>query len=134
MILATVDSSVLVASLLSHDPRHREALAVMEQIVNGHVRAVMPCSVLVEVVAAIRRRTASEKDALEVEESLMALDGILFLDITRKTARDAARLAAAIGVRGMDALVVQTALEHQTKLISFDVEMTTKAATILGAP
>jgi predicted nucleic acid-binding protein len=130
--LATVDSSVLVASLLSHDRSHREAPAVLKQILDGEVRAVRPCSVLVEVVAAIRRRTSSGKDALKVEAKLLTFGGILFLDSTRQTARDAARLAAAIGLRGMDALVVQTPIEHQTKLISFDEEMLRKSRGILS--
>jgi len=65
-VLVTIDSSVVVASLLAHDPRHREALVLMEQVLKGEVRAVMPCSVLVEVVAAIRRQTGSEQAALEV--------------------------------------------------------------------
>ncbi len=92
----------------------------------------MPCSVLVEVVAAIRRRTGSEQAALEVEETLLAVDGIVFLDITRKTARDAARLAASIGVKGMDALFVQTALEHHTQLVSIGEEMVRKSRSVLS--
>jgi predicted nucleic acid-binding protein len=88
--------------------------------------------VLVEVVAAIRRQTGSEQAALEVEETLLAVDGIVFLDITRKTARDAARLAASIGLKGMDALVVQTALEHRTQLVSFDERMLRKSRSILS--
>ena len=131
-MLVTIDSSVVVASLLAHDPRHREALVLMEQVIKGEVRAVMPCSVLVEVVAAIRRQTGSEQAALEVEETLLAVDSLVFLDITRKTARDAARLAASISVKGMDALVVQTALEHHTQLVSFDEEMLRKSRSILS--
>jgi predicted nucleic acid-binding protein len=104
----------------------------MEQVLKGEIKAVMPCSVLVEVVAAIRRRTASEKTALEVEETLLNVDGILFIDITHKAARDAARLAASIGVRGMDALVVQASLEHHTRLISFDEEMLRKSRIVLS--
>lgn len=131
-MLLTIDSSVVVASLLAHDPRHREALVLMEQVLQGGMRAVMPCSVLVEVVAAIRRQTGSEQAALEVEETLLAAGGILFLDITRKTARDAARLAASIGVKGMDALVVQTALDHHAQLVSFDEEMLRKSRSVLA--
>jgi predicted nucleic acid-binding protein len=131
-VLLTIDSSVVVASLLAHDPRHREALVLMEQVLQGGMRAVMPCSVLVEVVAAIRRQTGSEQAALEVEETLLAAGGILFLDITRKTARDAARLAASIGVKGMDALVVQTALDHHAQLVSFDEEMLRKSRSVLA--
>lgn len=104
----------------------------MEQVLGGEVRAVMPCSVLVEVVAAIRRRTGSEQAAREVEETLLAAGGILFLDITRRAARDAARLAATIGVRGMDAFVVQTALDHKARLVSFDEEMLRKSRTVLS--
>jgi len=63
----TLDSSVIIASLLKNDPRHKEALEIWESVLSGKNFAIMPYSVLVEVVASIRRRTGSEKLALEVK-------------------------------------------------------------------
>lgn len=40
----------------------------MEDILKGRSFAIMPFSILVEVVAAVRRRTGSEKLAMEIFE------------------------------------------------------------------
>jgi predicted nucleic acid-binding protein len=88
----------------------------------------MPYSVLVEVVAAIRRRTGSEELALEVKKALLEIDSVSFIVIDDKAAENAVDLAAKSAVRGMDALVIQVAREFGTELVSFDHEMMTKAA------
>jgi predicted nucleic acid-binding protein len=61
----TIDSSVIICSLLEQEPRHQEAWTIWQGVMAGKNFAVMPYSVLVEVVAAIRRRTGSEKLALD---------------------------------------------------------------------
>jgi len=55
----TLDSSVIVSSLLEKEPRHKEALEIWTTVVSGKYFAIMPYSVFVEVVAAVRRRTGS---------------------------------------------------------------------------
>jgi len=62
----TLDSSLIVSSLLEKEPRHEEALEIWAAVLSGNYFAIMPYSVFVEVVAAIRRRTGSEKLAREV--------------------------------------------------------------------
>lgn len=124
----TIDSSVIVSSLLQNEPRHKEALEIWESILAGKNFAVVPYSVFVEVVAAIRRRTCSEYLAFEVKKELLNIDTISFVVLDDKAADEAAELAAKTGVRGMDALVIQVAKEFGTELISFDEEMMKKAA------
>ena len=127
----TIDSSVIISSLIEKEPRHQEALNIWEPVLTGRDFAVMPYSVLVEVVAAIRRRTGSEELALEVKQTLLHLDSVSFIVLDEKAAEEAADLAAKIAVRGMDALVIQIAREFGTELISFDNEMMSKAAPML---
>lgn len=91
----------------------------------------MPFSILVEVVAAIRRRTGSEELAVEIKKELISTDNIAFVILDDKAAMEAADIAAKTGLRGMDALVVQVAKEFGSDLISFDEEMTRKAKVIL---
>ena len=62
----TIDSSIIVSSLLENEPRHKEALKIWETVLAGQSAAILPYSVFVEVVAAVRRRTGSEKLAREV--------------------------------------------------------------------
>lgn len=129
----TIDSSVIISSLLEQESRHQEAYAIWERVLTGKDFAVMPFSVLVEVAAAIRRRTGSEELALEVKKALLAIDSVSFIVIDEKAAEDAADLAAKSAVRGMDALVMQVAREFETELVSFDKEMMEKAKVVLKA-
>jgi predicted nucleic acid-binding protein len=128
----TVDSSVIISSLLHYEPRHAEALKIWGEVLKGKSVAFLPFSVLVEVVAAIRRRTGSNRLALEVKKELLNSESISFVILDQTSAEQAAEIAAEIGIRGMDAIVVQVAKELGSKLISFDNEMIAKASKILS--
>lgn len=123
----TIDSSVIIASLLEKEPRHQEALKIWESVLSGENIAIMPYSILVEVVAAIRRRTGSEDLAGEVRKEILEIDNLSFVVLDQKAATEASDLAIQTGVRGMDAIVVQVAREFETELITFDEEMIQKA-------
>lgn len=90
----------------------------------------MPYSVLVEVVAAVRRRTGSEDLAFAVKKELLETDSLSFVVLDAESAEHAADIAARTGVRGMDALVIQVAEEYDAHLITFDEEMLKKAAKV----
>ena len=126
----TLDSSVIIASLLKKEPRHKEALEIWSTILSGNNVAIMPYSVLVEVVAAIKRRTGSESLAMEVKQELLNIETISFVILDDKSAVEAADLTAKTGVRGMDALVIQVSKEFETELVTFDDEMTEKIKSL----
>lgn len=121
----TVDSSVIVSTLLTNEPRHQEAMEIWNGVLSGEYYAVMPYSVLVEVVAAVRRRTGSESLALEVQKELCSI-----VNLDEEAAKKACLLASRTGLRGMDAIVVQVSLEYNTKLVSFDKEMVQKVSLL----
>ena len=123
----TVDSSVIVSSLLENEPRHKEAVKIWNSVLSGKNVAIIPYSVFVEVVAAVRRRTGSEELAREVGKELLEIETLFFVGLDGKSAQDAAELAVKTGVRGMDALVLQIAQDFGTELMSFDEEMMAKA-------
>lgn len=126
----TIDSSVIIASLLENEPRHHEAFQIWESVLSGKNMAVMPYSVFVEVVAAIRRRTDSEELAYEVKKELLNIENVSFVVLDQKAADEAAELAIQTGVRGMDALVIQAAREFETELITFDAELMKRAGKV----
>ena len=126
----TLDSSVIIASLLKKEPRHKEALEIWSTILSGNNVAIMPYSVLVEVVAAIKRRTGSESLAMEVKQELLNIETISFVILDDKSAVEAADLTAKTGVRGMDALVIQVSKEFETELVTSDDEMTEKIKSL----
>lgn len=119
----TLDSSVLVASLRKTEEKYKECLLLMKKVKEGDYVAIEPFTVLVEVVAAIRRRTGSQEIALEVKQELLKIDNLRFLDIDRVAAEAATDIAAETGVRGMDAIVIQTAKEYGAILVSLDIEL-----------
>jgi predicted nucleic acid-binding protein len=123
----TVDSSIIVSSLLENEPRHKEALKIWNAVLSGKNVAIIPYSVFVEVVAAVRRRTGSEELAHEVGKQLLEIEAVFFVGLDDKSAQDAAEIAVRTGVRGMDALLPQVARDFGTELISFDEEMMAKA-------
>ncbi|MEI6315072.1 MAG: PIN domain-containing protein [Syntrophus sp. (in: bacteria)] len=59
----------------------------------------------------------------------LTIDSSVIID--QKTAEAAADLAIEAGVRGMDALVIQTAREFDCELITFDDEMGHRAKLVL---
>lgn len=71
--IVTIDSSVIISTLLPAEKRHEDACAIWNRVLNGEIPAVMPYSVLDEVVAAIRRRTGSELFALEAQKNIRGI-------------------------------------------------------------
>ena len=123
----TVDSSIIVSSLLEDERRHKEALKIWDTVLAGKNVAILPYSVFVEVVAAVRRRTGSEELAREVGKQLLEIEAVFFVGLDDKSAQDAAEIAVKTGVRGMDAIVLQVARDFGTELMSFDEEMMGKS-------
>lgn len=127
----TIDSSVIISSLLKKEQLHKEALTIWEDVLKGKSFVINPFSILVEVVSAIRRRTGMVSLARKVKEELMNTENLSFVILNDKSAIEAAEIAAKTGLRGMDALVVQVTKEYGTDLMSFDKEMMKKAKAVL---
>jgi predicted nucleic acid-binding protein len=127
----TIDSSIIVASLLDHEKDHIKSQRLWNEVISGKLAAIMPYTVLIEVVAAVRRRTGNKDLAQQVKEELLSMDSLHFVIVDPESASDAADIAIQSGMRGMDAIVVQTAKEYNTKLVSLDKEMIEKAAAFV---
>lgn len=106
-----LDSSVIVTALRKQEEDHSIAKNVLRKVKDGHHIAIEPYTVLVEITAAIKRRTGSKELAARVKNDLLAIDTINFMDLDTGSATGAAEIAADIGVRGMDAIVIQVARE-----------------------
>ncbi|MBM4402543.1 MAG: type II toxin-antitoxin system VapC family toxin [Candidatus Cloacimonetes bacterium] len=129
--MLTLDSSVIIAALREQEEKHRECLRLLEKIKNAEYIAVEPYTVLVEVVAAIKRRTGFKELAEGVKNDLQGIDSIHFLDLDSDRANDASDIAKNSGVRGMDAIVIQIANEFNATLVSLDSEMVAKAEGVV---
>ena len=127
----TLDSSVIVAALRVTEEKHGVCKELLENVKNGKYIGVEPFTVLVEVVAAIRRRTGNKKLAERVGIDLQNIDTIHFLEFIKSRALAAMKIAEEIGVRGMDAIVIQIAKENDAILVTLDKEMISKAKMIV---
>lgn len=130
-MLLTVDSSALVAAAIPAEPSHAASRRVFRSLVDGTHAAVLPFTVIVEVTAAIRRRTGSELAARRIERDLRALTTIQFVPVDDRRAMTAVRIASQIGLRGMDAIVVQVAQELGATLVTLDAEMAQRVAGVV---
>lgn len=115
-----LDSSVIVAALRKQEVHYEDAKNLLEKVKDGNHIAIEPYIVLIEVVAAIKRRTGSTKLAKRVKNDFLAIDTINFTDLESTRANDASEIALNLGVRGMDAIVIQTAKEFNIPLITLD--------------
>jgi predicted nucleic acid-binding protein len=126
-----LDSSVIVTALRKQENRHLAAKDVLRKVKDGSHIAIEPYTVLIEVTAALKRRTGSKELALRVRDDLLAINTINFMELGAESAADAAEIAAEIGVRGMDAVVIQVAKEFNIPLVTLDQEMLEKARLIV---
>ena len=127
----TLDSSVIIAALRKQEEKYTHCRTLLEHVKNAQHIAIQPYIVLVEVVSAIKRRTDSQRLALQIKESLLSIDTINFVELEPKRADLAAEIAAQTGLRGMDAIIAQIAQEFDTYLVTLDEEMIRKAETII---
>ncbi|MBI5400183.1 type II toxin-antitoxin system VapC family toxin [Candidatus Saganbacteria bacterium] len=123
MMRLTLDSSVFVAALREREEKHEICKKILEGVFNGTFEVFEPFSVLVEVVAAIKRRTKSTELAKKIKTALLSVETIVFEELVAFRAQEASDLAISTGIRGMDVLVVQTAKENKSVLVSLDNEM-----------
>ena len=77
----TVDSSIIVSSLLENEQRHKEARKIWDTVLAGKNIAILPYSVFVEVVAAVRRRTRSEELAREVGKQFLEIEAVFLVGL-----------------------------------------------------
>ncbi len=129
----TLDSSVFIAALRKEEPAHDSCLGILEKVKNGVYVAIEPYTVLIEIVAAIKRRTGSSELAMNVKKYIHSLDTIYFLELVKSRADKCAEVCEKLSVRGMDSIVIQTALENGTLLVTLDKEMEERARKLVKA-
>lgn len=126
-----LDSSVIVSALRKQEVNHKTSKDILWKVKDGEYIAIEPYTVLVEITAAIRRRTGSPELADRVKNDLLNIDNINFMGLGYERASHAADIATVVGVRGMDAIVIQIAKEFDIPLITLDREMIEKAKSFI---
>ena len=124
-----IDSSVFVAAFRKEEPHSREAFRLVSQIEKGTHTAILPVTVILEVVAAVRRRTANNELAKSVGEKLLTFPKISLIDITAFRMAHYLDMASKSGLAGMDIIVVGVAREFDVPLFTFDREIMNRGRT-----
>lgn len=130
--MIVLDSSLIIAALRHEEEKHHSCRKILELVKNGALAAAEPYSVLVEISAAIKRRTDFVELAERIKADLKNIGGLHFFELTERRAEEACALAIKTGVRGMDALVMQIAAEMDASLVTLDRELEEKARGIVS--
>ncbi|MCK4478513.1 type II toxin-antitoxin system VapC family toxin [Candidatus Bathyarchaeota archaeon] len=129
----TLDSSVLVSAFVKGDRFRPAALRIMEKVFRGEYHVATSAIVPIEVCGAVSRRAGVDK-AVSVRHQLDKWEGMNFIvysELSRRRRQEATGLAVKLGLRGMDAIVVQVAKEKKAALVTFDEEMAEKAKGVV---
>ena len=122
-----IDSSVFVAAFREQEKDSEACLRLLGKIEKGKISAIIPVSVLLEVVAAIARRTSDEELARCVGSHLVSFSSLSFIDLTIFRALQYLDLTAELKLAGMDAILVGTAKEFDLPLVTLDKEIQRRA-------
>jgi len=126
-----LDASVGAALVLPTDPFHAAASAWLRPAMLARADLVAPALLLPEVAGAVRRATGKAADAELAREHMLALVGLVLVDLTLARAEESGRLAGALGLKGCDAVYVALAKEFDDVLVTFDREQYERAQGVV---
>src|SRR5664280_1444265 len=122
-----LDASVWVSRLVSQDEFHAAVKSWMEEQREAGVQFISPALLLAEVGGAISRRTGEPVLAKRAITQLENLPGLRLVEMDNELVRQAAKLAAELGLRGADSMYVAVARQLDLPLVTFDVDQRERA-------
>lgn len=126
--MITIDASVLVAAAISDEVEHAPARRVLHEAIASGTAVHEPTLAIVEVTAAIARRTGDLALALAAGRRVLELPGLVLHDLDIDEMAVAARLAGDLRLRAADAVYVAVA-RTAGALITLDTELRERAAS-----
>ena len=122
-----LDASVWVSRLVSKDEFHGSVKSWMEEQREAGVQFISPALLLAEVGGAISRRTGEPRLGKKAITQLENLPGLRLVEMDNELVRQAAKLAAELGLRGADSMYVAVARQLDLPLVTFDVDQRERA-------
>ncbi|MCK4285620.1 MAG: PIN domain-containing protein [Candidatus Lokiarchaeota archaeon] len=127
-----VDSNVFIASLIENDKFYEVSIDFIEKMnINElifHISMIIP----IEVSCAIARRIGA-KEANESEEIIhnwIKEKKIVVYELNEKRMTESQNYGTKYKLKGMDAIIIQLALELNLPLITFDNEIIERAKDV----
>lgn len=121
------DASVWVARLVSEDLFYEPVKEWISARLDADDQFLAPSLLLAEIGGAISRRTIPSL-GLKAIEQVENLPGLQLVEMEHSLLREAAQLAAELGLRGADSTYVAVAARLDIPLITLDTDQREKAA------
>lgn len=126
-----VDASLWVARLVQGDAFYAVSVGwFARQRATGSL-FVAPALLLVEVAAAISRRTGDGELAQRAVDALQALPDLRLVHMDQDVVRAATDVAARLGVRGADAFYIAVAQRLRVPLVTLDKDQAQRAQALV---
>ena len=118
--MSVVDASVWVSLMAEDDVNHAATLQWFERQIAEGIPLAAPSLVLVEVAAAMTRRTGDGSAGDRATRRLQRMPELVLVDLTVDRAMRAASAAILLVLRGADAVYAALAIELDVPLITWD--------------
>ncbi len=131
--MVTIDASVLVAAAVPDEVEHESARRVLHEVIESGTQINLPTLAIVEVTAAIARRTGDAELAMAAGRRVLEMPGLMLHELDIDAMAVAARLASDLRLRADDAVHVAVA-RSSGALINLDGELRDRTASLVAAP
>lgn len=131
-VMVVMDASILASQLRPQDANHNASRLWMERYTAAGGFLVAPIFLLIEVAAAISRRTGEPTLAEKAIEDLNSIDVIQFVPLDSVLVQAAVKIATDLQLRAGDAIYVAVAQQLNLPLVSWDKEQLQRAGNILA--
>ncbi|HEY0089101.1 MAG TPA: PIN domain-containing protein [Candidatus Lokiarchaeia archaeon] len=126
------DSNVFIASLIESDPFHAKGNELINKMNDKeymfHISVIVP----IEVSCSIARKVGGEEanEAIDIMENWAKESKIKVHILNRKRTKEAEKYGTLFKLKGMDAIIVQLAIELDLPLATFDSQIQDRATKI----
>jgi predicted nucleic acid-binding protein len=131
--VVTIDASVWLAADTDDEAAWEESRTFFERVLSEGIPVHQSALTLVEVSAAVARRTGSAALARDAGARLLRFPGLLVHPLDLELAGLSAALAARLGLRGADAVYAATARARGAALVTLDRELLDRARPLVDA-
>jgi predicted nucleic acid-binding protein len=127
MTYLVVDASIWVSRLVSEDVFHAKTRDWIKARRAENAEFLAPSLLLAEVGGAISRRTGEPELGKKAINQLQNLPGLRLVEMDKDLMREAAQLAAELGLRGADSTYVAVAARLDLPLVTLDADQKERA-------
>jgi predicted nucleic acid-binding protein len=129
-VMVVMDASIWVSQLRPQDANHDASRLWVERYIAAGGLLVAPVFLLIEVAAAISRRTGELALAKKAIEDLNSTDVIQFAPLDSVLVQAAVNIAADLQLRAGDAIYIAVAQQLNLPLVSWDKEQLQRAGSL----